>query len=114
MDITITPQANPDSPPRNPAQLKPYPDWMEVVAHDGKFVVRLVARSGSVHPVNEVKIDGGKLKLVVSATAKGSAVTWELEVKGNSLNGLQKRADVMTAQIAGIRAPELKRKPPKS
>jgi hypothetical protein len=113
-DITITPLANPVSPPKNPAQLEPYPDWMEVVAHDGKFDARMVGRSGSVHPIDEVKVDGGKLKLVVSAAAKGPAVTWELEVKGNSLTGLQKRGDVVTAQIAGARAPELKRKTPKS
>ena len=113
-DITVTPQENPDSPPKNPAQLQPYPDWLEVLAHDGKFDVRMVARSGSVHPVNEVKMDGGKLKLVVSAAAKGPAITWELEVKSNTLTGVQKRGDVVTAQIAGTRAPELKRKPPKS
>jgi hypothetical protein len=113
-DITITPQANPDSPPKNPAQLEPYPDWMEVVAHDGKLDVRMVGRSGSVHPVSEVKSDGGKLKLVITAAAKGPAVTWELEGKGNNLTGVQKRGDMVTAQVAGVRAPEMKRKAPKS
>jgi hypothetical protein len=113
-DITITPQSNPDNPPKNPAQLLPYPDWMEVSEQEGKFDVRMVARSGSVHAVNDVKIDGGKLTMVVSPAAKGPAITWELQAKGGSLSGVQKRGDVVAAQVAGVRAPELKRKPPKS
>ena len=113
-DITVTPQANPDNPPKNPAQLQPYPGWIEVVEHDGKFDVRVQPRSGSVHPAHDVKIDGGKLTLVVSAAAKGPAITWELQVKSNRLTGVQKRGDVVAAQIAGVRAPEMKRKPPKA
>lgn len=102
-DITITPQGN-----------QPYPDWMEVVVHDGKFDVRVQPRSGSVYGINEVKIDGAKLTLTISAPAKGPATTWQLEVKNNKLSGEQKRGDTVNAQIAGVRAPELKRKPPKA
>ncbi|MGD0773523.1 MAG: DUF1080 domain-containing protein [Candidatus Solibacter sp.] len=113
-DITVTPQANPSNPPKNPAQLQPYPGWMEVVERDGKFDVRVQPRAGSVHPASEVKIDGAKLTLVVSPAAKGPAITWELEVNSNRLTGVQKRGDVVAAQIAGVRAPEMKRKPPKA
>ncbi|SPE39548.1 conserved exported hypothetical protein [Candidatus Sulfopaludibacter sp. SbA3] len=113
-DITITPQANPDNPPKNPAQLAPYPDWMEVLEHDGNFEVRVQPRSGSVHGINDISTDGTKLTLVMSAPAKGPATVWEVTVKSNRMTGVEKRGDRVTAQIAGVRAPELKRKPPKA
>ncbi len=102
-DITVTPPTG-----------TPYPDWMEVIEKDGKFDIRVQPRSGSVHGINEVKTDGAKLTLTVAAPAKGPATTWELEVKGNKLTGTQKRGETVTAQIAGVRAPELKRKEPKA
>jgi len=112
-DITITPQANPANPPKNPAQLDPYPDWLEVTDHDGKPDVRMVGRSGSVHPVETVKFDGAQMTMTVSA-GRGPAVIWELRVNGHSLTGVQKRGEVVAAQVAGVRAPEMKRKPPKA
>ncbi len=102
-DITVTPQ--------NGAA---YPDWMEAVDQNGMLHVRVQPRSGSVHPVNEVKIDGAKLVLTVAAPGKGPATTWELEVKGNKLTGVQKHGGTVNAQLAGARAPELKHKEPKA
>ncbi len=103
-DITVTPQS-----------AAPFPDWLEVVEKDGTFNVRVQPRSGSVHGVNEVKVDGGKLILTIAAPAnKGPATTWELAVKGGKLSGLQKHGDSVNAQLAGVRAPELKRKEPKA
>jgi hypothetical protein len=114
-DITITPKANPDNPPKNPAQLQPYPDWMEVTEHDGALTARMVGRSGSVHPIAEVKLDGGKLTAVITAAGgRGPAMSWELQANGNTLTGVQKRGDAVSAQVAGVRAPELKRKAPKA
>jgi hypothetical protein len=102
-DLTITPQT-----------ADPFPGWLEVIEHDGKYDVRVQPRSGSVHPVNQVRSDGGKLTLVIAAAAKGPATTWDLEVKAGKMTGVQKRGDAVTAQIAGVRAPELKRKAPKA
>ena len=102
-DVTVTPQTGGS-----------YPDWLEVVDHDGKFDVRVQPRSGSVHGVNEVKIDGAKLILTIASPAKGPATTWELEVKSNKLTGVQKHGDAVTAQLAAVRAPEMKRKAPKA
>jgi hypothetical protein len=113
-DITITPQANPDNPPKNPAQIQPYPDWLEVMEHDGTVSARMVGRSGSVHPVGDVKIEGGKLTAAISAAGRGPAMSWELRVSGNTMTGVQKRGDAVAAQIAGVRAPEMKRKAPKA
>lgn len=50
-DFTVTPRVNPQNPPKNPAQLAPYPDWMELVEKNGKFDVRVQPRAGSVRPV---------------------------------------------------------------
>jgi hypothetical protein len=110
-DITVTPQ---DS--------HPYPDWMELVDKGGKFDVRVQPRAGSVHPVQDVRMEGTRLTLGVSR-----GVTWELEVtraafnpsKGSPfstdrLTGVQKTGDAVTAHIAGVRAPALKRAVPKA
>jgi hypothetical protein len=102
-DITVTPQNG-----------GAYPDWMEAVDQNGTLHVRVQPRSGSVHGINEVKVDGAKLVLTVAAPAKGAATTWELEVKGDKLTGVQKHGDAVTAQLAGVRAPELKHKEPKA
>jgi len=39
---------------------------------------------------------------------------WDLTVEGDRLSGVQKRGDKVTAQLAGVRAPELKRMAPKA
>jgi hypothetical protein len=102
-DITVTPQ--------NGAA---YPDWMEAVDTNGTLHVRVQPRSGSVHAIDEMKADGAKMILTVAAPAKQPPTTWELEVKGNKLTGVQKRGDTVNAQLAGVRAPELKHKEPKA
>src|SRR5581483_7794807 len=60
-----------------------------------------------------VKSDGAKLILTINAPSKGPGTTWELEVKNGKLTGVQKHGDAVNAQLAGVRAPEMKRKPPK-
>jgi hypothetical protein len=91
-----------------------YPDWMELVEKNGAPQVRVQPRGGSVHPASDVKLDGSHLTLTMSpATAKQPAVTWTLTVAGDKLTGTQKRGDAL-AQLAGVRAPELKRDMPKA
>jgi len=97
-DITVTPPDN-----------QPYPDWMELVDKGGKLEVRVQPRAGSVHPVLNAKMDGKHLTLGVSR-----GTTWELEVTGGQLTGVQKAGDAVTGRIAGVRAPELKRAFPKA
>ena len=86
-----------------------YPDWMEFVEKDTKPAVRIQPRAGSVRPVKEVRMDGAHLILTLNPGA-----TWDLTVNGDHLTGVQKRGDKVTAQLAGIRAPELNRKTPKA
>jgi len=89
-----------------------YPGWMELVEKGGTAEVRVQPRAGSVHPVTDVKLDGAHLTLTVSpADAKAPALTWALDVKDGKLSGVQHRGDAVS-QLAGVRAPELKRDPP--
>ena len=92
-----------------------YPDWMEFVDTDGTPQVRVQPRGGSVHPVTNVKVDGRHLSLTLSkATGQRPEVTWELSVQGDRFTGTEKRGSTVAAQLAGVRAPALNRKPPKA
>ena len=101
-DITVT------------ARSGSYPDWIEVTEKGGQLAARVQPRGGSVHPAAAVKVEGSHLMVTVSAaTSRGPEVTWDLTASGDHLNGTQKRGE-NTAEIAGVRAPALKRKAPKS
>jgi hypothetical protein len=92
-----------------------YPDWMELVEKDGKPAVRIQPRSGSVRPVDDFKLAGSKLTLTVNAASDTRpATTWELSVKGDQLTGTIQRGDTLQGQLAGVRAPELKRQAPQA
>ena len=91
-----------------------YPDWMEVTDNGGDIQARVQPRAGSVHPAASVKMEGAHLVVTVSkATARSPEVTWDLTANGDRISGTQKRGEA-TAQLAGVRAPALDRKTPKS
>jgi len=114
-DIVVTPQANAQNPPKNPQALTPYPDWMELVEKEGGATVRIQPRSGGAREIKDFKLEGSHISLNMAApNAKGPASTWELDVQGDKLTGSQKRGDTVVAQLAGVRAPKLDRKPPKA
>jgi hypothetical protein len=91
-----------------------YPSWMELVDDGGVLAVRMVDRSGSVHPVEDAKINGPRLSFNSTASVSGKPVkvTWEMTAQGDKLTGSEHRADGVEYQLAGERAPSLKRKPP--
>jgi len=102
-----------------------YPAWMELVEKDGNPQVRVQGRVSNVRPAAAAKMDGSRLFVTVSAAspaqpASGTQhasparpeVTWELTVKGGKLTGSQKQGGIVDAQLAGVRAPALKRAPP--
>jgi hypothetical protein len=92
-----------------------YPDWLEVIDTDGKPEVRLQQRTGSVHPVESAHYADKHLILGISAAStKGPAITWEVYLDGQRMVGVLKRGEMINGQISGVRAPELKRKEPKS
>lgn len=92
-----------------------YPDWMELTEKDGVPQARVQQRTGNVRPVKVVALEGNRLTLQLSAAnAKRPETTWELTASGGKISGNEKHGDAATAQLAGVRAPELKRDAPKA
>src|SRR5258708_33171377 len=91
-----------------------YPDWIEVTEQNGKPQARVQVRAGSVRPAAEVKVNGSHLTLLLTRASAGRPeTTWDLAVEGDHITGTQRQGDAV-AQLAGVRAPELKRPMPKS
>jgi hypothetical protein len=88
-----------------------YPQWMELVDKDGSAEVRIQPRGGAVRPAVTAKVEGSHLLITVSAKPE---VKWDLTANGNKLTGTQTTGDNTTAQLAAVRAPELKRAAPKA
>jgi len=88
-----------------------YPSWMEVTDDAN---IRVVGRVASVHPVQEIKMDGAHLTFTSSESFNGKniPVSWEMSVAGGKITGKQKRSDGVEGAIAGVPAPALKRKEP--
>src|SRR5579872_3819867 len=97
-DLTLTPSNGQGS----------WPQWMDLVESGGTPQVRVQPRAGGVFPVKDaVKTEGSHLTMTISR-----GVTWDLDVAGDRITGTQKRGDAVNAQIAGVRAPALKRPMP--
>lgn len=90
-----------------------YPQWMEVVEKDGGPQIRIQPRGGAVRPAVAAKVVGSHLLITVSAaSATQPEVKWDLTASGGKLTGVQKSGDAVNAQLAAVRAPELKRAAP--
>ncbi len=106
-DVTVT------SPNRTWGQ------WFEIVEQDGKLGGRIQPSGGAVRNIIDAKVEDGNLVITTAAAvnnAKGNrpAQTWVLSGDSGKLTGTQKNGDNVTAQIAAVRAPELKRPMPKA
>jgi len=89
-----------------------YPQWMEVVDKGGALEIRIQPRGGHVLPATG-KIEGSHLVIAVSAAAGNRpAVQWDLTAAGDKLSGVQRSGENVSAQLAAVRAPELKRPMP--
>ena len=92
-----------------------YPGWMEVVEQDGTPQVRVQPRAGGVRPVTGVKMEGAKLILTLeAASANHAGSRWELSAAGDRLSGELIRGDKTAGQVAGVRAPAMRRPAPKA
>jgi len=90
-----------------------YPDWMEVAEKDGAATMRIQPRSGGAFPVTDFKITGNHLAVTwPHADAKSPAVSWELDIIEDRLNGQERRDGRIVAYLAGAHTPALDRKPP--
>jgi len=98
-DITIT------------AENDTYPGWLQLTEKDGKTEVMVQPRSGHAHAA-QFTMDGSRLIVTVAEPSeRRPGVTWALTAEGDKLSGTQKIGD-RTAEVAGVRAPELKRPMP--
>jgi hypothetical protein len=100
-DLTVAPRA---------ANAKPYPDWMEVGMMDGVPSVRIQPRAGSAFYAAQCKVERKHL----SVQWGNGDTTWDLDLKGDKLSGVEKHGADVFADLAGVRAPLLKRKEPKA
>ena len=82
-----------------------YPDWMEFAEEGPSGVVRLVGRTGSVHPASDVKVQGSHLTFTSPEGA------WDLTANGHKLSGAV-HSKGGEAQASGVPAPSLKRPAP--
>ena len=88
---------------------------MEITEKDGKLDGRFQPRGGAWRPLVAAKVDSGHLILTLAeATPRGPATTWDFTAAGDKLTGVEKRGETAGPQIAGVRAPELKRPMPKA
>jgi hypothetical protein len=87
--------------------------WVGVKENNGALEVWYQPTGGNVYQVKDFKADGAHLTFTLNGAGRGGATVWELDAKGDSLDGAQKRSDRSTP-LHGVRAPELKRNPPKA
>jgi hypothetical protein len=84
-------------------------NWLGVYDKGGKMEVWFQPTGGHVHLVDDVKLTGSHLTLVVTpAAGTHPATTWDLDASGDKLTGVQKTGE-KSMDLAGVRAPELKR-----
>jgi hypothetical protein len=100
-DLVVTPRDSHD---------KAYPDWMEVGMSEGAPSVRIQPRGGSAFYAKLCKVEGKHL----SVQWGSDDTTWDLDLKGGKLVGFEKHGADSYAYLAGVRAPLLKRNPPRS
>ena len=90
-----------------------YPSWMEFSERNGKPEVRIVGQVASVHPAENVKVQGGHLTFTTSEWfGKPTRVSWTFSVSSGHLSGSQKREGGVEGKITGVHAPALNRKVP--
>jgi hypothetical protein len=89
-------------------------NWLGVSEKSGGLEVWFQPTGGHVVRVQDVRVAGTHMSLMLApATDKAPALTWELDALDGRLTGTQKRGD-RTLALTGVRAPDLKRSPPKA
>jgi hypothetical protein len=92
-DLTIT------------TQQGSYPSWMEYADQGATLAIRIVGRTGSVHAVRDVKVQGSHLTFSDPQSAGDGR--WDLSLKDRKLSGRTPGGD-----LAGVPAPPLNRNAP--
>ena len=90
-----------------------YPSWIEVSEANRQAQVRIVGRVSSVHAAVDARIHGSTLTFASSEWfGHPIQVEWKINLEKHGLKGIQQRADGVTGNLSGERAPELDRKAP--
>lgn len=90
-----------------------YPSWIEFSERNGQPFVRVQGRVSSVHPVQDLRVDGAHMTFTSSEWfGKPTKVSWEFTASGRKLTGTETREDGTQGEIIGVPAPALKRQPP--
>ncbi len=91
-----------------------YPSWMEVNDNGGNPEVRVVGRTGSVHPATDAKFESSHLtfKTTDPFPDKQAPISWDVTVAAGNLTGIQKGPNGAQAKITGFRAPQLREAAP--
>lgn len=90
--------------------------WLGITEKGGALDVWYQPTGGNVYQLKDVKLEGSRLVLAISAAdpaRKRPAVAWELEASGNQLKGTE-TAGNSSIPLTGVRAPELKRAAPRN
>jgi hypothetical protein len=88
--------------------------WLGVTEKNGTLDVWYQPTGGNVYQVKDFKADRAHMTLTISAAnAKSPAVIWNLDAQGNALSGIQTKGED-SLPLHGVRAPQLKRNPPKA
>ncbi|HKW97548.1 MAG TPA: DUF1080 domain-containing protein [Bryobacteraceae bacterium] len=82
--------------------------WLGITEKNGKLEVWYQPTGGNVFEVKNFKISGSHLTVNISPNT-----AWELDAADGKLTGVQRRGD-RKITLTGLRAPELKRDPPKA
>ncbi len=86
--------------------------WLGVTEKDGALEVWYQPTGGHFYQVKDFKAEGSHLSITVSpASGSRPSETWELDVAGDKITGVQKHGDSVLT-LAGVRAPSLKRPAP--
>jgi hypothetical protein len=83
-----------------------YPSWIEI-SGDSNPTVRIVSRTGSVHPANDVKAEGSH----IAFSENKGRTKWDLQLSGDKLTGTQAHGSTKV-EVSGERAPALDRSAP--
>ena len=89
------------------------PRWMDYV--EGRDpLIRIQPGGGSVHGASDIYVEGPHITLTMDkANDKRPATTWDLKIKNKIITGTQTTGGRIV-QIKGVKAPELRRDPPRS
>ena len=90
-----------------------YPSWLEVTQTGRDVHARIVGRVASVHNARDVRIQGSRLTFASTEWfGHDIQVEWRINLDGHKIKGMQQRADGVTGDLTGERAPNLDRNPP--